>query len=323
MSDLKDAIEGLGPVAGATIGAGVGGRTPGRILREARETRRLSLEDVAQHLKYAPRQIEALERDDYMLLPAATVVRGMVRSYAKFLELPAEPLIQSLNEQLTPAPAVPGARPAKEVPFLPARTGRGQRAYWMLSALVAVLVIAFALDWRVVRENVSSTIESWWPGASIATPSASSPPTPASAPGSGVPIAVAPSSAESSMSGPVAGAASGSAGVAPPASGSITQPATSGGASAAAPSAAPVAAERRIEMRFARDSWVEIRAADNRLIHNQLNLSGTTRSVDVGTASGPLRVVVGAASGVTMSFDGKPVDLAPFTQVDVARLTLQ
>ena len=55
----------------------------GRMLREAREHLGLSVADVAAQIKFAPRQIEALEADDFKHLPEAAFLRGFVRSYAK------------------------------------------------------------------------------------------------------------------------------------------------------------------------------------------------------------------------------------------------
>ena len=37
----------------------------------------------------------------------------------------------------------------------------------------------------------------------------------------------------------------------------------------------------------------------------------------------PLQLVVGNASGVQVTYNDQPVDLAPYTKVDVARLTLE
>jgi cytoskeleton protein RodZ len=37
----------------------------------------------------------------------------------------------------------------------------------------------------------------------------------------------------------------------------------------------------------------------------------------------PFAVVVGNAQGVRLTYDGKPVDLAPHTRIDVARLVLR
>jgi hypothetical protein len=36
-----------------------------------------------------------------------------------------------------------------------------------------------------------------------------------------------------------------------------------------------------------------------------------------------LRIVVGNAAGVRLAYNGKPFDMAPFTNIDVARFTLE
>ena len=52
----------------------------GRELAAAREARGLALADVAQQLKFAPRQLEALEQENIEALPGHTITRGMVRN---------------------------------------------------------------------------------------------------------------------------------------------------------------------------------------------------------------------------------------------------
>lgn len=75
---------------------------PGRRLREAREARGFSVADVAQALKFSPRQIEALESGDLSALPGSTFVRGFVRSYARFLKQDAESLLAMIETQVPP-----------------------------------------------------------------------------------------------------------------------------------------------------------------------------------------------------------------------------
>jgi cytoskeleton protein RodZ len=82
----------------------------------------------------------------------------------------------------------------------------------------------------------------------------------------------------------------------------------------------PVTDEHVIRMVFSRESWVEVRDRQGRTIFSQLNPAGTAQSV---SGQPPLRLVVGNATGVRMLFNDRPVDLAPYTQVDVARLTLE
>ena len=88
---------------------------------------------------------------------------------------------------------------------------------------------------------------------------------------------------------------------------------------------APAAAERgpndqTVRMMFTRESWVEVRDGRGRVVFSQLNAAGTSQAVN---AAPPLRLVVGNASGVRLLHNDRLIDLAPFTQVDVARLTLE
>ena len=71
----------------------------GQELAAAREARGLALADVAQQLKFSPRQLEALEQEHFEVLPGATFARGMVRSYARLLKLDPEPLVQRIAQR--------------------------------------------------------------------------------------------------------------------------------------------------------------------------------------------------------------------------------
>jgi cytoskeleton protein RodZ len=51
-----------------------------------------------------------------------------------------------------------------------------------------------------------------------------------------------------------------------------------------------------------------------------LNSAGTAKAV---SGQPPLSMIVGNATGVRVMHNDRPVDLAPYTQVDVARLTIE
>jgi len=70
----------------------------GAWLRSAREAAGLSEDAVAQQLKLAPRQVRAIEEDDYARLPGRTFVRGLVRNYARLVHLDADALLASLPD---------------------------------------------------------------------------------------------------------------------------------------------------------------------------------------------------------------------------------
>lgn len=66
---------------------------PGAELAAAREAMGLSVEQVADQLKLAPRQVLAIEQGDFDALPNRAVTRGFIRAYAKAVRLDPAPLV--------------------------------------------------------------------------------------------------------------------------------------------------------------------------------------------------------------------------------------
>ena len=72
----------------------------GARLRQARELRRLTLQQVSETTKVRTHYLQALENDDHSAIPSAAQARGFLRIYAEFLEL-------DFDDLLPPVPAVP------------------------------------------------------------------------------------------------------------------------------------------------------------------------------------------------------------------------
>ena len=68
----------------------------GDTLREARERRGLTIEQAAQETRISPRFLEALEAEEFDALPAPVYVRGFLRSYANYLRIDPQPLLDQL-----------------------------------------------------------------------------------------------------------------------------------------------------------------------------------------------------------------------------------
>lgn len=66
----------------------------GQRLREAREQRGLSLEDVEASIRIRKAYLVALEEDDYASLPHPTFVRGFLKTYAAVLGLEVQELLE-------------------------------------------------------------------------------------------------------------------------------------------------------------------------------------------------------------------------------------
>ena len=66
----------------------------GHILREARETKGLTLAEAQEETRINSKYLAALENGEYDKLPTPVHVRGFLRNYARFLGLDSQPLLE-------------------------------------------------------------------------------------------------------------------------------------------------------------------------------------------------------------------------------------
>ena len=81
----------------------------GQQLREARQAKNQSLEQVSRVTHIRPRYLEALEAGNLDALPSRAHARGFLRAYALHLQLDPAPLVDRLDAD--PAAAQPAAEP--------------------------------------------------------------------------------------------------------------------------------------------------------------------------------------------------------------------
>ncbi len=60
------------------------------------------MESVARETRIKMDFLQAIEEDSFQLIPCETYVRGFIRSYAKFMRLNAEEIIDLYNLQVEP-----------------------------------------------------------------------------------------------------------------------------------------------------------------------------------------------------------------------------
>lgn len=288
----------------------------GPALVAAREAQGISVAEMAGRLRLQVRQLEALEKEHLDELPSAPFVRGYLRSYAKELRIDPAPLLVALGERL-PAPGTLGlAPPSGPVMIEVGRVGveRASRLMVIGGTVVALLILA------VVGWIASTRLKS----GALAKGSAS---VPAAVDLVREPVAT-PSISPSTVSEPVA-AVTGP--VDATALGGLTpgvSTAVQGAAEAAAPSvtgARPASGSSDHGLRLqvsGRPSWVEVTDADGRVAFVG-TLSGGAEQL-LSNVKAPLRLVIGNASTVTVTYRGRLVDLQPHIRAnDLARLTLE
>jgi cytoskeleton protein RodZ len=82
----------------------------GAKLRQERVGKGLAIDDIARDTRIAPRFLEAIETDDYSILPGLVFTRNFVRQYALTLHLDPDPLLAELpkqDESMAPLPHPP------------------------------------------------------------------------------------------------------------------------------------------------------------------------------------------------------------------------
>ena len=291
------------PPAGTAEAAGA---APGARLAEARQAQSLATADVARQLKLSVWQVEALEAGHYQQLPGPVFVRGFIRNYARLLRLDPDELLRAAGDRLPRSAPRSETPPSQDIPF----PGRSAPRWPLFAGVTAVVVGLLAVyEFYFNEPEVAPTRAVAVTPAPAALPSSKGEGKTASPPPAG--------KAQGVKAGITVAATVLTAHDAPTVQDAPTV-AMAGLESELDKLPRPGA--RRVQLIFDEESWVEIRDRDERIIFSQLNRPGTRQSV---SGLPPFALVVGNAHGVRLSFDDKPVDLAPHIRTDVARLILQ
>ena len=130
---------------------------PGALLRKAREEKGLDIDDVVQAIKFSARQIEAVEADHLEMLPGTVFVRGIVRSYSRFLKLDPEPLLALLNSEVPVVP--PDVRPPDNMGTAMPKTGVHQIPLLVALSILLLIGAATMAAWHFLAPMPAATPE--------------------------------------------------------------------------------------------------------------------------------------------------------------------
>ncbi|GAB3371637.1 helix-turn-helix domain-containing protein [Azotobacter armeniacus] len=296
---------------------------PGEILRKGREDNGWSLALVAGQLHLPPLTLAQLEAGEFDRLPGHTFARGYVRSYAKLLGMDQARLVEAFD-QYTGTNAK-----GSEVHSLgnieqPLRIS--QSILRLASLVLVLLLVGSGLFWwqeRSAQQGVRSALNL----AHVEVDSADgttqihpldepedqavaqalqpAEPQPQLTPLASSTAAAPPLAEATPVLVSVAPTAVPTAPTAAPAAASTPEAAAS-----PAPDMGPAAGEGVLSIRFTADCWTQVIDA-----HGKVLLRGLKRAGDTVELRGqkPLDVRLGFAHGAEVSFDGQPVNLAPFT----------
>jgi cytoskeleton protein RodZ len=288
---------------------------PGRTLAAQREAMGWSVEQVADQLKLAVRQVVALEAGDYASLPGPAVVRGFVRAYAKIVKLDAAPLVALIALDAPGPTDATGTTVRRDKPasFSEVRfPSHGKRAALPIVPIAAVVVVIaaaaaawhFGLVQRLLNRGeapAAASAQSAVLQPNVVAPAAVAPATPAleanALQNPSVPLISVPPPSTTAAGSPAAGVASAT----------VAGPAGAAGANA-------------LVIVVREDSWVQLQRAKGAPLISRLVKAGATESFEI---TEPVTLIVGKPGAVSATLRGAAVELPVESGKAVSRVNLK
>ena len=312
---------------------------PGDTLRQARESNGWSLAEVALKLNLTTTSLGNLEAGAFDKLPGHTFARGYIRAYAKLLGIDQAVLVQEFD-QFTGTDSqgsnVHGLGRIEE----PVRVSH--TILRIVSLLLLIAVIGGGFVWwqdqtsqraKDLTSNAMEHVEVESADGTTQIHPLDEPEDQAVAQGQAAPetplateqpaLETAPAAATAAPAVPAAPVAQAHAPAAPaqvPAT-----PVTPAPAAPAAPAISPpttpalIAGDGRVQITFIADCWTQVTDGNGKVLFSGLKRKGDT--LDQG-GKPPLTLRLGFARGAQVAYNGQPVDVAPFTSGETARLKL-
>jgi len=310
---------------------------PGDTLRQARESNGWALAEVALKLNLTTTSLGNLEAGAFDKLPGHTFARGYIRAYAKLLGIDQAILVQEFD-QFTGTDSqgsnVHGLGRIEE----PVRVSH--TILRIVSLLLLIAVIGGGFVWwqdqasqrtKDLTSNAMEHVEVESADGTTQIHPLDEPEDQAVAEGQALPEApVATEQPAAPETAPAATAAAPTpatpaAPVAQTPAAPVQAPATPAPAAPVAPAISPptapalIAGDGRVQITFIADCWTQVTDGNGKVLFSGLKRKGDT--LDQG-GKPPLTLRLGFARGAQVAYNGQPVDVAPFTTGETARLKL-
>jgi len=309
---------------------------PGDTLRQARESNGWSLAEVALKLNLTTTSLGNLEAGAFDKLPGHTFARGYIRAYAKLLGIDQAILVQEFD-QFTGTDSqgsnVHGLGRIEE----PVRVSH--TILRIVSLLLLIAVIGGGFVWwqdqtsqraKDLTSNAMEHVEVESADGTTQIHPLDEPEDQAVAESQAAPEAPAATEQPAAPETAPAATAAAPAPATPAApahtpAAPVQTPATPAPAAPAAPAISPpttpalIAGDGRVQITFIADCWTQVTDGNGKVLFSGLKRKGDT--LDQG-GKPPLTLRLGFARGAQVAYNGQPVDVAPFTSGETARLKL-
>ncbi|ANH99839.1 Cro/Cl family transcriptional regulator [Pseudomonas koreensis] len=327
---------------------------PGETLRQARESNGWSLAEVALKLNLTVTSLSNLEAGAFDKLPGHTFARGYIRAYAKLLGMDQTVLVQQFDQSTGTDSQGSNVHALGRIEE-PVRVSH--TILRIVSLLLLIAVIGGGFVWwqdqtsqrtkdltslapehvevegadgttqihpidepedQAVAENQAegATALALPQSETTAESTGAEPAAPATAPAAPAATPAAPVHTPAPVvATPAAPAANVPATPAP----TVTAPVVAAAPAPTAEVAAPAAGDGQVQLQFTADCWAQVTDGRGKVLFSGLKHKGDSVSV---SGKPPLAVRLGVARAAQVSYNGQPVDIAPFTSGETARLKL-
>ncbi|WP_338486192.1 RodZ family helix-turn-helix domain-containing protein [Pseudomonas trivialis] len=311
---------------------------PGDTLRQARESNGWSLAEVALKLNLTATSLGNLEAGAFDKLPGHTFARGYIRAYAKLLGIDQTVLVQQFD-QFTGTDSqgsnVHGLGRIEE----PTRVSH--TILRIVSLLLLIAVIGGGFVWwqdqaaQRTKDMTSNAMEHVEvesadgttqihpldePEDQAVVQSQAAPETPPTTEQPAPETAPTANAAVPAPTTPAAPTAQAHTPAAPAQAPATTAPVTPAAPAMSAPTTpALIAGDGHVQVTFIADCWTQVTDGNGKVLFSGLKRKGDT--LDQG-GKPPLTLRLGYARGAQVVYNGQPVDVAPFTSGETARLKL-
>lgn len=263
----------------------------GALLRKAREQKGLSVGEVAERLKFSARRVEALESGDYQGLPEPVFIKGLLRTYIRFLELD-ERVADAKLQQIFPSstPSESKTVPPADLSFRDTPVKKGMPK-WIIGVLILLVIGGAVYAWQSkssaenARQTAAASQETGAQTASLPDVEASN-------------VKVVPMSSSDVAA--------------------STEQTQQNSNSASSPSSNDASGTQTLVVSLKNRSWLQVSDGQGKVLISEV-VPGNTEKQFSGSA--PYKVIIGYALGARVQFAGKDIPV-PNTSKKTASLTV-
>ncbi len=126
----------------------------GQELKQERESRNISIEEIAASTKIVGRYLRAVEEDRFDTMPGGFFIKGIIRAYAKYLGLNEDELMRRYEEAGI-LDELPSEKPrnVNDLPTFPLHRRAIMRG--LVFAVIAIVAVTMILVWRSGRRHTT------------------------------------------------------------------------------------------------------------------------------------------------------------------------